>query len=145
MKNTWLQQWVPIHKLSTFCGRLSYFATELPPGPKLRPPQSRCMELRSGAVWVTHWEPVFLWGEPMGASPRDTELTIWHTVFTTFQWNKLFKHWGPLNPNSRETLKEIMTDPWLNMGQEEGLKPYSEQLCESMAPRVTEVLRSMRF
>lgn len=43
-----------------------------------------------------------------------------------------------VNPPNRENLEDFMLDPWLNMGQEETLRPYREPTSDDMDPWVTE-------
>lgn len=38
-----------------------------------------------------------------------------------------------------------MKDHWLNMGQEEGLKLYSKLPWGVMGPRVTKIMKNIRF
>ena len=45
-----------------------------------------------------------------------------------------------LNPSSKETLEEIMKDLWMNMGQEDKLRPYSELPCDEKGPEVTDIM-----
>lgn len=50
----------------------------------------------------------------VGAVAADTEQEI-----PRGEVEKLVKKWMPLDPKNRGSLKEIMRDPLLNMGQEE--------------------------
>lgn len=50
-----------------------------------------------------------------------------------------------LNTKDRGTLKQIMRDPRLNMGQEEELSLYSKPPCNDMDPWVTEEIRNLVF
>lgn len=50
-----------------------------------------------------------------------------------------------LNPSSRETLEKIMKDLWINMGQEDKLRPYSEPPCDEKGPGVTDIMITMDF
>ncbi|KAF6321352.1 hypothetical protein mRhiFer1_008467 [Rhinolophus ferrumequinum] len=50
-----------------------------------------------------------------------------------------------LNPEQRDNLKDIMPDPWLNMGQEEELKPYAEPPSDVRDPWVIEEMVNLGF
>ena len=58
--------------------------------------------------------------------------------FLSFESDKYFKNCMTLNPKDRESLKESMKDPWLNIRQEEILRPYSEPPCDDLDSWVTE-------
>lgn len=49
-----------------------------------------------------------------------------------------------LDLSDRGTLEELMRDPWLNMGQEEGLRSQQSP-CDNMDPWVTEVMMNLGF
>ena len=63
--------------------------------------------------------------------------------FKSFKCEELLKKLMTLNLSDRGTLEELMRDPWLNMGQEEELRPQ-ESPCDNMDPRVTEVMMNLR-
>ena len=47
--------------------------------------------------------------------------------------------------SQRTTLKDIVKDPWVNIGQEEELKPYSELSWGGIDPQVMEIMKNFEF
>lgn len=50
-----------------------------------------------------------------------------------------------INPGDRAMLKNVMKDRWLNLGQEEELRPYTESPCDNMDPWVNKGMLTMWF
>lgn len=46
---------------------------------------------------------------------------------------------------SRETLEEIMKDLWINMSQEDKLRPYCKPPCDEKGPGITDIIITMDF
>ena len=47
--------------------------------------------------------------------------------------------------SQRTTLEDVMNDPWVNIGQEEELKPYSELPWGDIDTQVTEIMKNLGF
>lgn len=65
--------------------------------------------------------------------------------FASLECKNILKKLMTLDLRHRETLKQIMRDPRLHMGQEEELRPYSELPCDHMDPWVTEEMMNLGF
>nr|KAF6506092.1 hypothetical protein HJG63_007929 [Rousettus aegyptiacus] len=133
------------HKLSTFCGSLPYVAPEVFLGKGYHGP--------GVDVWSLG---VILYETVIGRLPfvgedfkelRKKILKGKYRVpyFITRELERILKKCLTLDPYKRGTLEEIMKDKWINMGQKEELKPYSEPPCNFINTQVTEIMRRMGF
>lgn len=65
--------------------------------------------------------------------------------FVSFLCKNILKKILTLDPQNRGTLEELMKDPWVNMGQEEELQPYTELPCENVNPQVIQEMLTLGF
>ncbi|XP_054585318.1 serine/threonine-protein kinase MARK2-like [Eptesicus fuscus] len=119
-------------KLSTFCGTFHYMAPELL--------QREPYDGRRADVWSLG---VTLYRTLTGTVPfhadsfakmRDQVLAGQFEVppFMTRKGSNFLKTLLTVDPSQRSTLEEVMQHPWLTVGQEEELRPYSEPLSHRM-------------
>ncbi|XP_011361609.1 serine/threonine-protein kinase MARK2-like [Pteropus vampyrus] len=133
------------HKLSTFCGSLPYVAPEVFQGRGYHGP--------GVDVWSLG---VILYETVIGKLPfvaedfRELRKKILKgkycvPYFITRELERILKKCLTLNPYNRGTLEEIMKDTWINMGQEEELRPYREPPCNFINSQVTQIMRKLGF
>lgn len=103
------------------------------------------MEARNAFIEDDHWDPAFYGKELLGVSAASMKREKPHAIFYLLNWKIYFKKLMTLNPRDQGRLKEIIQDLWLNMGQEEELRPYNEQPCDDVDLGVTEELMNLGF
>lgn len=134
-----------IHQRSTFCGSLLFTAPEL----FLGEPYDSC----AADIWSMG---VLLYEMLTDTVPF--QATSWPELMTKIASGRyvvpsylsihvanLLQKLLNLNPEQRDDLKAIMPDPWLNMGQEEELKPYVEPPSDDTDTWVKEEMVNLGF
>ncbi|KAK1343420.1 hypothetical protein QTO34_016200 [Cnephaeus nilssonii] len=132
-------------KQSTFCGTICYSAPEIL--------QRHTYDGRKTDVWSLG---VVLYRMLTGVVPFEGDNFVkvkrliisghYHVPhFMSREVQKLLRKLLTVNPSRRPTLEDVMKDPWLNKGQEETLRPYSELPWGDLDPQVTEMMQSLGF
>ncbi|XP_028002142.2 serine/threonine-protein kinase MARK2-like [Eptesicus fuscus] len=132
-------------KQSTFCGTICYSAPEIL--------QRHTYDGRKTDVWSLG---VVLYRMLTGVVPFEGDNFVnvkrqiisghYHLPhFMSREVKKLLRKLLTVNPSRRPTLEDVMKDPWLNKGQEETLRPYSELPWGDLDPQVTEMMQSLGF
>lgn len=129
------------HKWNIYCDSPTLCCPRTLPVPKLRWHHSGYVEPGNCSVFHGHWILPFV-GEDFSGSCGS--ICCW-LLLLSFECESLLQKLMILNPSSRETVEEIMKDLWINMGQEDELRPYSEPPCDEKGPRVIDIMITMHF
>ncbi|XP_054572995.1 serine/threonine-protein kinase MARK2-like [Eptesicus fuscus] len=132
-------------KQRTFCGTICYSAPEIL--------QRHTYDGRKTDVWSLG---VVLYRMLTGVVPfeGDSIVNVKRQIlsghfpvpcFMSREVQKLLRKLLTVDPSQRPTLEDVMKDPWLNKGQEETLRPYSELPWGDLDPQVTEMMQSLGF
>lgn len=127
-------------KLSAFCGSPSLASSELFLGQKIRWSCTWTWECCC-AGWSLGPSLSREWTGGSWGSGYEAGSTPCHSSYHLKR--KTSKNLVTLNPESRENLEDFMADPWLNMDQEEELRPYCEPPSDDMDPWVTEEMLNL--
>lgn len=65
-------------------------------------------------------------------------------MFLSLECRRLLKELMTLDPSKKRSLKDVLEDLWVNMGQER-LRPYQELPCDNRDSWVTQVMMNMGF
>ncbi|XP_028381046.2 sperm motility kinase 3A-like [Phyllostomus discolor] len=65
--------------------------------------------------------------------------------FLSEECQHLLQNIMTLDPAQRPTLDAIIKDPWVNRGQKEGVKLYSEPLCGDIDPQISEQMKQLGY
>ncbi|XP_032944155.1 serine/threonine-protein kinase MARK2-like [Rhinolophus ferrumequinum] len=134
-----------IHQLSKFCGTLIYTAPEV----FVRKTYDGC----AADIWslgmvlyemLTNMEPFDTASWPVLMMKIRNGQNFVPTYLSTQVANLLQKLLN-LHPRQRDNLRDIMSDPWINMGQEEELKPYVEPPSDVIDTWVMEEMVNLGF
>ncbi|KAF6344923.1 hypothetical protein mRhiFer1_010287 [Rhinolophus ferrumequinum] len=133
------------HPLSTFCGRPVYTAPELFPGQKYDGPAADIWSL--GVLlyrMLTNTVPFkgMNWGQ-LQKKVLSGEYIV--PFYLSFKVENFLKKLLPFNPRREKNLKDIMPAPWVNMGQEEEIKPYVESPSDVIDPWVIQEMLNLGF
>ncbi|XP_058423878.1 serine/threonine-protein kinase MARK2-like [Diceros bicornis minor] len=126
-------------KLTSCCGTLSYVAPEILRGLEYDGPAVDVWSLGVVLyVMVTGCLPFP--GEDIGTVKRRVLTRRVHLpLFLSDECRNLLRKLLTVEPSERATLKDILNDPWVNVGHEK-LRPHRELPCDNMDPSVTEVM-----
>ncbi|XP_036171013.1 serine/threonine-protein kinase MARK1-like [Myotis myotis] len=133
------------NKQNTFCGTICYSAPEIL--------QRHTYDGRKTDVWSLG---VVLYRMLTGVAPfeGDNFVNVKRQIvsghfyvphFMSREVQKLLRKLLTVNPSQRPTLEDVMKDPWLNKGEEEQLRPYSEPPWGELHPQVIEIMQSLGF
>ncbi|XP_054423823.1 MAP/microtubule affinity-regulating kinase 4-like [Pteronotus mesoamericanus] len=133
------------YELSTYCGTISYMAPEI-----LR---SEIYDGPKADVWSLG---VVLYRMLVGEFPfeggsygKTVQAILRGNVslpdFLSEESKSLLKMLFTLDPMRRPTLSDVMSDPWINMGQEQELRPYSEPPGGDIDPQVAAIMEGLGF
>ncbi|XP_032944151.1 serine/threonine-protein kinase MARK2-like [Rhinolophus ferrumequinum] len=134
-----------IHQLSKFCGTFMYTAPEVFLG--------KTYDGCAADIWSLG---MLLYKMLTNMVPFDT--TSWPVLmmkirsgqyfvptYLSTQVANLLQKLLNLHPRQRDNLRDIMSDPWINMGQEEELKPYVEPPSDVIDTWVMEEMVNLGF
>nr|XP_019609792.1 PREDICTED: serine/threonine-protein kinase MARK2-like [Rhinolophus sinicus] len=134
-----------VRHLSTFCGTLFYTAPEVFQG-----------KIYSGCAADT-WSLGVLLHEMLTNIIPFMEISLEELVerldreeydipsYLSYEVENLLRKMLTLNPEQRDNLKDFMPHPWLNMDQEEELKPYVEPPRDVIDPWVISEMVNLGF
>ncbi|XP_045678804.1 serine/threonine-protein kinase MARK2-like [Phyllostomus hastatus] len=133
------------YKLTTYCGTIPYMAPEIMQHQIYNGPKVDAWSLGVVLYRMLVGDLPFV-GDTFG----EIKKKILHGKVRiprqlSEEGQKLLKKLLILDPRRRPTLEDIMSDPWVNMGQKEELRPYSEPPGGDIDPQVTETMKSMGF
>ncbi|KAF6323439.1 hypothetical protein mRhiFer1_008411 [Rhinolophus ferrumequinum] len=134
-----------VHRLSTFCGSPLYAAPEL----FLSETQDGC----AADIWSLGALLYQMLTDTVPFEAKSLEELLKKTgsgqyvvpTYLSTDVENFLKNLLNLNPEQRDNLKNIMPDPWLNMGQEEELKPYAEPPGDVTDPWIIEEMVNLGF
>ena len=133
------------HELTTYCGTLPYMAPEILQQQSYDGPKVDAWSLGVVLYKMLVGDLPFM-GDTFGKMKRKILSGKVHIPrFISKEGRKLLKKLLTLDPRRRPTLEDIMSDLWVNMGQEEELRPYSEPPGGDIDPQVTEIMKDMGF
>ncbi|EPQ17009.1 Serine/threonine-protein kinase MARK2 [Myotis brandtii] len=132
-------------KQSTFCGTVCYSAPEIL--------QRHTYDGRKTDVWSLG---VVLYRMLTGVAPFEGDSIVnvkrkilsghFHIpCFMSREVQKLLRKLLTVDLSQRPTLEDVMKDPWLNKGEEEKLRPYSEPPRGELDPQIIKMMQSLGF
>ena len=65
--------------------------------------------------------------------------------FTSVEIQELLHRMLTVDPSQRPTLDALMKDSWVNMGEDEEMRPYGEPPWGDIDPQVAKIMKGMSF
>ncbi|KAF6086191.1 hypothetical protein HJG60_008397 [Phyllostomus discolor] len=131
--------------LSSFCGTATYMAPEIMMGQAYDGQRVDIWSLGVVLYQLVTGRLPFE-GETYGAVKK--RVLTGHFLLPHFlseECQHLLQNIMTLDPAQRPTLDAIIKHPWVNRGQKEGVKLYSEPLCGDIDPQISEQMKQLGY
>jgi len=138
-------EFVPGNKLDTFCGSPPYAAPELFQGKKYDGPEVDVWSL--GVILYTLVSGSLPFDGQNLKELRERVLRGKYRIpfYMSTDCENLLKRFLVLNPQKRASLEAIMKEKWINIGEEEELKPFIENACDTLDLVRIEIMVNMGY
>ena len=133
------------YKLTTFCGTIPYMALEILEHQVYDGPKADVWSLGVILYCMVMGDEVFV-GDTAGEVTKEIHSKKLHLLdFMSVEVQDLLQKMLTVDPSQRSTLDDILKDTWVNMGEDEEMRPYSESPWGDIDPQVAKILKSMGF
>ncbi|KAF6082052.1 microtubule affinity regulating kinase 2 [Phyllostomus discolor] len=133
------------YKLTTICGTYAYMAPEILERQKYDGPKADVWSLGVILYRMVTGDELFV-GDTAGEVTKEIQSKQLHPPdFISQEVQDLLQKMLTIDPSQRPTLDDIMKDTWVNMGEDEEMRPYSEPPWGDIDPQVAKIMKGMGF